>query len=50
MATICEQLPPADRDPGARQADVVNYIDIQAHHAFQEASEGLSQRERRTVP
>jgi gluconate 2-dehydrogenase gamma chain len=26
---ICEQLIPADRDPGARQAAVVNYIDIQ---------------------
>jgi len=26
---ICEQLIPADRDPGARQARVVNYIDLQ---------------------
>jgi gluconate 2-dehydrogenase gamma chain len=26
---ICEQLIPADRDPGARDAGVVNYIDIQ---------------------
>lgn len=26
---ICERLIPADRDPGARDAGVVNYIDIQ---------------------
>jgi len=26
---VCEQLIPADRDPGAKEARVVNYIDIQ---------------------
>src|SRR5919107_857270 len=26
---VCEQLIPADRDPGAREARVVNYIDMQ---------------------
>jgi gluconate 2-dehydrogenase gamma chain len=26
---ICEQIIPADKDPGARQAGVVNFIDIQ---------------------
>ncbi len=34
VAAICEQLIPADRDPGARQADVVNYIDIQLTRHF----------------
>jgi gluconate 2-dehydrogenase gamma chain len=29
VEAICEQLIPADRDPGARDAGVVNYIDIQ---------------------
>jgi gluconate 2-dehydrogenase gamma chain len=31
---ICEQLIPADRDPGARFAGVVTYIDIQLTRAF----------------
>jgi gluconate 2-dehydrogenase gamma chain len=31
---ICEQLIPADQDPGAKQAGVVNYIDIQLTKAF----------------
>lgn len=31
---ICEQLIPADRDPGARQARVVSYIDIQLTRHF----------------
>lgn len=31
---ICEQLIPADQDPGARQAGVVNYIDIQLTRHF----------------
>jgi len=31
---ICEQLIPADRDAGARQAEVVNYIDIQLTRPF----------------
>jgi gluconate 2-dehydrogenase gamma chain len=31
---ICEQLIPADRDPGARQARVVNFIDIQLTKHF----------------
>jgi gluconate 2-dehydrogenase gamma chain len=31
---ICEQLIPADRDPGAKFASVVNYIDIQLTKAF----------------
>lgn len=31
---ICEQLIPADRDPGAKFAGVVHYIDIQLTKAF----------------
>ena len=31
---ICEQLIPADRDPGAKQAGVVHYIDIQLTGPF----------------
>jgi len=31
---ICEQIIPADLTPGARQAQVVNYIDIQLTRAF----------------
>jgi gluconate 2-dehydrogenase gamma chain len=31
---ICEQLIPADQDPGARFAGVVNYIDIQLTRPF----------------
>jgi gluconate 2-dehydrogenase gamma chain len=31
---ICEQLIPADRDAGAKQAGVVNYIDIQLTRPF----------------
>jgi gluconate 2-dehydrogenase gamma chain len=31
---ICEQLIPADRDPGAREARVVNYIDLQLTRSF----------------
>ena len=31
---ICEQLIPADRDPGAKFASVGNYIDIQLTRAF----------------
>ena len=31
---ICEQLIPADRDPGAKFAGVVHYIDIQLARAF----------------
>ena len=31
---ICEQLIPADGDPGGRQARVVNYIDIQLTRPF----------------
>lgn len=31
---ICERLIPADRDPGARQARVVHYIDIQLTRHF----------------
>jgi gluconate 2-dehydrogenase gamma chain len=31
---MCEQLIPADRDPGAREAGVVNYIDIQLARRF----------------
>jgi gluconate 2-dehydrogenase gamma chain len=31
---ICERIIPADRDPGARQAGVVNYIDIQLTRPF----------------
>jgi len=31
---VCEQFVPADRDPGAKAAGVVNYIDIQLTKAF----------------
>jgi gluconate 2-dehydrogenase gamma chain len=31
---VCAQLIPADRDPGAREAGVVNYIDIQLTGPF----------------
>jgi len=34
VEAICEQLIPADRDPGARDAGVVNYIDIQLTRHF----------------
>ena len=34
MDAVCEQLIPADRDPGAKSAGVVNYIDIQLTKAF----------------
>ena len=34
MDAICECLIPADHDPGARQAGVVNYIDIQLTRAL----------------
>jgi gluconate 2-dehydrogenase gamma chain len=32
---ICAQLIPADRDPGAKEAGVVNFIDLQLSRAFQ---------------
>jgi gluconate 2-dehydrogenase gamma chain len=31
---ICEQIVPADRDPGAREARAVNYIDLQLTRPF----------------
>jgi len=34
VEAICGQLIPADRDPGAREAGVVNYIDIQLTRHF----------------
>jgi gluconate 2-dehydrogenase gamma chain len=34
VAAICEQIIPADRDPGARDAGVVNFIDIQLAKRF----------------
>jgi gluconate 2-dehydrogenase gamma chain len=34
IEAICGQLIPADRDPGAREAGVVNYIDIQMARSF----------------
>jgi gluconate 2-dehydrogenase gamma chain len=34
VEAICEQIIPADRDAGARQAGVVNYIDIQLTRHF----------------
>ena len=44
---ICERLIPADRDPGAKSAGVVNYIDIQLTRAFrkhrQTYRQGLAQ-------
>lgn len=35
---ICEQLIPADADPGAHEAGVVNYIDIQLTKHFKRYS------------
>jgi gluconate 2-dehydrogenase gamma chain len=40
LEAVCEQIVPGDRDPGARQAGVVHYIDRQLtgfHRAFREA-------------
>jgi gluconate 2-dehydrogenase gamma chain len=34
VQAICAQLIPADRDPGAKEAGVVNYIDIQLTRPF----------------
>jgi gluconate 2-dehydrogenase gamma chain len=34
LEAVCAQLIPADRDPGAREAGVVNYIDIQLSKSF----------------
>ncbi len=34
LEAICEQLIPADRDPGAKDAGVVNYIDLQLTRFF----------------
>ncbi len=34
VEAICAQLIPADRDPGAREAGVVNYIDLQLTRPF----------------
>lgn len=34
MDAICEQIVPADRDPGAREARVVRYIDLQLTRHF----------------
>ena len=34
MDAICEQIIPADRDPGAKEARAVNYIDIQLTRPF----------------
>ncbi|MEO8371096.1 MAG: gluconate 2-dehydrogenase subunit 3 family protein [Candidatus Solibacter sp.] len=34
LDAICAQLIPADRDPGAKEAGVVNYIDIQLCRPF----------------
>ncbi|MBZ5622849.1 MAG: gluconate 2-dehydrogenase subunit 3 family protein [Acidobacteriia bacterium] len=34
LDAICAQLIPADQDPGAREARVVNYIDIQLSQRF----------------
>jgi gluconate 2-dehydrogenase gamma chain len=34
MDAVCEQLIPADRDPGAKSAGVVHYIDTQLARAF----------------
>lgn len=37
LAAICDQLIPADQDPGAQWAQVVNFIDIQLCGAYREA-------------
>jgi len=34
LEAVCAQLIPADQDPGAKEAGVVNYIDIQLTGAF----------------
>jgi gluconate 2-dehydrogenase gamma chain len=47
LDAVCEQLIPADRDPGAKAAGVVHYIDIQLTRAFrkhrQTYRQGLAQ-------
>jgi gluconate 2-dehydrogenase gamma chain len=40
---VCEQLIPADRDPGARFAGVVHYIDIQLTKAFRKHRQAYRQ-------
>ena len=44
---ICEQLIPADGDPGAREAGVVNYIDIQLTKHFKKHQPAYRRRHRR---
>ena len=43
MDAVCEQLIPADRDPGARAAGVVHYIDIQLTKAFRKHQQAYRQ-------
>jgi gluconate 2-dehydrogenase gamma chain len=38
-AAVCEQIIPADQDPGARDAGVVNYIDLQLTKHFKQHGE-----------
>ncbi|MGD0500991.1 MAG: gluconate 2-dehydrogenase subunit 3 family protein [Bryobacteraceae bacterium] len=39
VEAICAQLIPADRDPGAKESGVVNYIDIQLTRQFKKHQE-----------
>jgi len=40
---VCEQLIPADRDPGAKSAGAVNYIDLQLTKAFRKHRQAYRQ-------
>jgi gluconate 2-dehydrogenase gamma chain len=40
---LCEQLIPADRDPGAHDANVVNYIDLQLVRSFRKHQQAYRQ-------
>jgi gluconate 2-dehydrogenase gamma chain len=40
---VCEQFIPADRDPGAKSAGVVHYIDIQLTKAFRKHRQAYRQ-------
>ena len=43
MDAVCEQVVPADRDPGAKSAGVVHYIDIQLARPFRKYRQAYRQ-------
>lgn len=43
LEAICEQLIPTDRDPGAKDAGVVNYIDLQLTRFFRPLQDAYRQ-------